>query len=288
LRHEQNVMQDRTVAILGTGEMGSAVAKRLLDGGGSVVVSVEGRSDVSRQRVAALGLPTVETANELIASADLVLSIVPPAQAHRSAETVVSALRAAPQPLTFVDCNAISPSAVRWIETFVRSAGATFLDAGIIGAPPRLGEAGPIFFVSGERPARMLALREAGLDVRALGPTVGAASGLKMSYAGITKGLTALCAIMQLHAREHGLDAELDAVLKETRPDLCQFLERAVPSMHPKAYRWIAEMREIAAYTTPDEAGERIYEGIARFFERIAREFSATGSPEERADRERE
>jgi hypothetical protein len=49
-----------------------------------------------------------------------------------------------------------------------------------------------------------------------------------------------------------------------------------LPAMYPKAYRFIAEMREIAAYTAPDEAGEHIYEGAARFYERVASEVAAT------------
>jgi 3-hydroxyisobutyrate dehydrogenase-like beta-hydroxyacid dehydrogenase len=265
-------MQIRTVAVLGAGEMGSAVAKRLLDGGCAVVVSLEGRSDASRCRVTALGIPTVETVGEAVAHGNLVLSIVPPAEALAAAHLVRSALRAAPRPLTYVDCNAVSPATAKEIEAIVRSADAAFVDAGIIGAPPRLGEAGPIIFVSGRQLAPVFDLREAGLEIRGLGTTVGSASALKLSYAGITKGLTALCALMQLQARAHGLGAELDAVLQETRPDLWHFLERAVPGMYPKAYRWIAEMREIAVYASPDEAGERIYEGAARFYEQVARE----------------
>jgi len=265
-------MRSGTVAVLGTGEMGSAVAKRLSDGGCSVVVSLEGRSDASRQRVTALGIPTVETVRDAVAHGNLVLSIVPPAQARAAAQLVRLALRAAPRPLTYVDCNAVSPATVQEIEAIARSADAAFVDAGIIGVPPRLGEAGPIIFVSGEQLTPMFDLREAGLDIRGLGPTIGSASALKLSYAGITKGLTALCALMQVQARTHGLGAELDAVLQETRPDLWHFLERSVPNMYPKAYRWIAEMREIAAYTSPDEAGARMYEGAARFYEHVARE----------------
>jgi hypothetical protein len=61
------------------------------------------------------------------------------------------------------------------------------------------------------------------------------------------------------------LGAELDAVLAETRPDLWHFLKDSVPGMYPKAYRWIAEMREIAAYAAPDDAADRIYEGSRAF-----------------------
>ena len=258
------------VAVIGTGEMGSAVAAALMRGGCAVTTVAGGRSAASRARVEALGIPTVESMAELAACAGLVLSIVPPAQAAAAADAYAGALRAAPRGAVYVDCNAVAPATVRQVEAVVRAAGAGFVDAGIIGGPPRAGESGPIVFVSGPHIEPAIALREAGLDVRAAGAAVGDASALKMSYAGVTKGLTAICALMQQHARAHGLGAQLDAVLQETRPDLWHFLERAVPGMVPKAYRWVAEMREIAAYTAPDEAGTRLYEGAARFYERVA------------------
>jgi 3-hydroxyisobutyrate dehydrogenase-like beta-hydroxyacid dehydrogenase len=260
------------VGVIGAGEMGSAVAGRLRDGGCSVVVSLEGRSDTSRRRLSALGLTSVQTMREIVEHAGMVLSIVPPGQALQVSGACAAALHASPKPLTYVDCNAVSPRTVREIEGVVRAAGASFVDAGIIGGPPRPGEAGPIVFVCGNESDDAIALRAAGLDVRALGPAVGSASALKMSYAGVTKGLTALCALMQQHARANGLGAELDATLRETRPELWTFLEKAVPGMYPKSYRWIAEMREIADYTAPDDAGQQIYHGVAQFFERIASE----------------
>ena len=263
-------MNNEFVAVIGTGEMGSAVAASLLRGGCSVATLIEGRSPASVARVASLDLATLASMEALVARATLVLSIVPPAQAAPVAEAFAAALRAAPRPITFADCNAIAPATACTVEGTVRGAGADFVDAGIIGGPPSAGTPGPIVVVSGPQTEAMTALRGAGLDVRAVGPAIGDASALKMSYAGVTKGLTALCALMQEHARAHGLGSQLDAMLKETRPELWQYLERSVPGMVPKAYRWIAEMREIAAYTAPDEAGEHIYEGAARFYERVA------------------
>jgi 3-hydroxyisobutyrate dehydrogenase-like beta-hydroxyacid dehydrogenase len=263
-------MKHRSVGVIGTGEMGSAVAKRLADGGCAVRVSLAGRGAASRRRIADLGVPTAESIGDAIAGASLVLSIVPPGQAGAAAGGFCAALRAAAQSAVFVDCNAIAPQTARAIAAHVASAGGGFVDGGIIGGPPRPGEPGPILFVSGEQAGEVLDLCDAGLDVRSLGVAVGTASALKMSYAGVTKGLTALCALMQRHARANGIGADLDAVLSETRPDLWNFLERAVPGMPPKAYRWVAEMREIAAYAAADEAAELIYEGLARFYERIA------------------
>src|SRR6266705_1709011 len=72
------------------------------------------------------------------------------------------------------------------------AAGAPFVDAGIIGGPPKPGGKGPAFYASGADAPRFAALRDHGLDVRVLDGAIGAASGLKMSYAGITKGFTAI------------------------------------------------------------------------------------------------
>ena len=75
-----------SVAVIGTGEMGSAVSKRLLDGGTTVKTSVGGRSPVSRERIAKLGVPAVDTPAALVEGANLILSIVPPGQAFAVAE----------------------------------------------------------------------------------------------------------------------------------------------------------------------------------------------------------
>jgi len=263
-------MEHRAVAVIGTGEMGSAVAKRLADGGCAVRVPLAGRGAASRRRIADLDLAHTESIGDAIAGAALVLSIVPPGQAGAAADEVCAALRAAPGSLVYVDCNAIAPRTTQRIAARIAAAGGRFVDGGIIGGPPRAGEPGPILFISGEHAGEVLDLCAAGLDVRSVGVAVGTASALKMSYAGVTKGLTALCALMQRQARASGIGAELDAALRETRPDLWNFLERAVPGMPPKAYRWVDEMREIAAYAAADDAAELIYDGMARFYARVA------------------
>jgi hypothetical protein len=43
-----------------------------------------------------------------------------------------------------------------------------------------------------------------------------------------------------------------------------------MPNMYSKAYRWVAEMEEIAAFGAADPATEAIYAGTARLYERIA------------------
>jgi hypothetical protein len=43
--------------------------------------------------------------------------------------------------------------------------------------------------------------------------------------------------------------------------------------MPPKAYRWVAEMHEIADFVSEDPAGHELYSGAAHFYEQIARDF---------------
>ena len=45
--------------------------------------------------------------------------------------------------------------------------------------------------------------------------------------------------------------------------------------MPPKAYRWVAEMHEIAGFVGEDPTAHELYEGAAHFYERIAADFEA-------------
>ena len=80
-----------------------------------------------------------------------------------------------------------------------------------------------------------------------MGPNIGQASGLKMCYAAITKGLTALGTELLVAGKAMGLAEPLRAELEQSQPELLAWLDRQVPGMPPKAYRWVGEMEEIAA-----------------------------------------
>jgi L-threonate 2-dehydrogenase len=263
------------VAIVAPGSMGAAVGARLAANGLEVVTALEGRSAASRERARAAGITVVP--ERRLAEADLVLSIVPPGAALAFAERAVPWLASAPRKPLFVDCNAVSPATVERIAERVAATGAPFVDAGIIGAPPREGRSGPHFYASGPHAARFAALSSHGLTIRVLDAPIGAASALKMSYAGITKGLTAVGAVMLLASVRAGVDAALRAELAESQPQLLSGFVRGVPSMFPKAYRWVAEMREIAAFAAADPAAATIFEGASSLYDRLARDAAGEG-----------
>jgi hypothetical protein len=96
---------------------------------------------------------------------------------------------------------------------------------------------------------------------------------MKMSYAGITKGFTALGAAMMLGATRAGTADALIAEMTVSQPALLQWLTSQVPKMHSKAYRWVAEMEEIAAFIHEDPAGTEFFHAAARLYTRIAADF---------------
>lgn len=239
-------MELHTVALLSPGDMGHSVGAVLTGHGLRVITCLGGRSDRTRALSAESGIEDVASYAELVSQAQVLLSIVVPAQAVALAERVAEAVRrTGAVSLTYADCNAIAPQTARQIEQIVTGAGARFVDAGIIGSPPGRGGRNR-FYVSGEHTEAMLALNAYGLDVIDLQGSAGQASGLKMCYAALTKGLTALCTELLTAAEALGISEPLAAELQESQGAMYGRMERGVPAMLPKAHRWIGEMEEIA------------------------------------------
>jgi 3-hydroxyisobutyrate dehydrogenase-like beta-hydroxyacid dehydrogenase len=271
------------VAIVAPGAMGAAVGKRLVDCGLKVLTSLAGRSQETAARAKAAGM-TAAIDSE-IAGADFILSILPPGDALALAQRFAPALKASNAKPVYVDCNAINPATVDRVAAAIAPTECPFVDAGIIGSPPpplpvpapQAGEGrvagSPRFYASGPVAPRFAMLRDYGLDVRVLGGAMNAASALKMSYAGITKGTQAIGAAMMLAATRAGSGDALLAELQSSQKQLFPWLKRQLELMPPKAYRWVAEMQEIAGFVGDDPAASDLYEGAARFYERFAEDF---------------
>ena len=260
------------VAVIAPGMMGAAVGKRLVDHGLKVLTALQGRSEETRQRAQAAGM--IPGSDAEIAAADLILSILPPGDAVALAQRFSPTLAASNSKPVFVDCNAVSPKTVERIAAVIAPTGAPFVDAGIIGQPPAPGDAGPRFYASGREAQRFARLKQFGLDVRVLDGPLSAASALKMSYAGITKGTQALGAAMLLAATRGGTADALLAELKGSQAQMLGWLKRSLSMMPPKAYRWVAEMHEIADFVGEDPAAHELYAGAAHFYEQIAEDFA--------------
>jgi 3-hydroxyisobutyrate dehydrogenase-like beta-hydroxyacid dehydrogenase len=235
-----------TIGILSPGEMGSGVGTVLHQRGARVITCLAGRGAGSRDRAIQAGFEDVADLETLVNQAEVVLSIVPPSVAGAVADQVAAAVRATGADVLYADCNAVAPSTAQGLARTLLAAGARFADAGIIGPPPT--RPGNRIFASGPGAHDLAALGQFGLDVRVLAGDVGQASGLKMCYAAMTKGLQALGAELLVAARLLGVEEALRSEQNEGQAlaAVRQFVERSLPSMPPKAYRWIGEMEEIA------------------------------------------
>ncbi len=261
-----------SVAIVAQGAMGTAIANLLVTHGANVVTSLQGRSDASRARAQSAGM--TEVAFERLGEADFVLSIVPPIAALRFAQDMSASLQRAQRKPVFVDCNAVSPGTVREVAAVIDATGTPFVDASIIGIAPKPGEPSPHLYASGEHAAKLSQLAGHGLDIRVLDGPVGAASALKMAFAGISKGTLAVAAAMILAASRAGAAEALQRELAESESALLKTLARRIPGSFPKAYRWVAEMQEIAEFAGEDRSAAAIFNGFSAFYERIAADVS--------------
>jgi putative dehydrogenase len=236
----------RTIAVVGTGDMGSAVGGALVRAGYRVVTAGHGRSAHSLALAAQEGIEDVGTLDAVVQCADLLLSILPPAAAATfAAEATAVMIKNGRRPL-FADCNAVAPATVAAIAQVVAPAGAPFVDVGIVGRGPRLGGERTRFYVSGPKRAALLALDCPSIAFVDLGPEIGRASALKMVYAALNKGTDALFAAVLLAAGRLGVR---DSLLQECAGSQQQALARMrarLPFLAATAERYVPEMAEIA------------------------------------------
>jgi 3-hydroxyisobutyrate dehydrogenase-like beta-hydroxyacid dehydrogenase len=248
--------------------MGAGIGRRLTENTVVVLTSLAGRSDASAKRAREAGMQPVE--ERALTDADFLLSIIPPGDALALATRLAPVLTAGNRKPIYVECNAISPPTMLKIADVIATTGCQFVGAGIIGPPPKPGSTNTKIYASGPAAKDLAVLNDHGLIVRVLEGPLTAASALKMSYAGITKGFTALGAAMMLAATRGGSAAALSAELSESRPDLLRYLSNQVPAMYSKAYRWVAELDEIASFIGDEHAEHEMLAAAARLYERIA------------------
>ena len=209
----------------------------------------EGRSRETRARAAGGGFEDLGTLAAVTAAADAVLSVCPPHGALALAEAVA----ATGFDGLYVDANAVSPATTLEIAKAAAAGGAQFVDGGIVG-PPAVRPGTTRLYLSGDAAAEPAALFEdSALEAIDLDADVGAASALKMCYAGFTQGSAALLLLLRAAARAYGVEDGLLGEWARSQPGLEKRSVRAAGAVAPKAWRFAGEMEEIAS--TLEEAG---------------------------------
>ncbi|HEX9685661.1 MAG TPA: DUF1932 domain-containing protein [Burkholderiales bacterium] len=274
-------MQIRNVGVVSPGDMGQAIAGRLKESGLSVHVALDGRSERTRTLAREAGLTDCGSMEKLVATCELVISVINPGEALNVSREAAAAIRKTGRKIAFADLNAVSPQTARAADRMIREAGGVFIDGGIIGPPPRAEKDRPRIYVSGPDAYLLESIQHPNLLIRVLSERVGDASGVKMCYAAMTKGTTALAVELLVAARELGVEQALEKELRESRGDVFEWQMKNIAVMPPKAYRWVPEMQEIAK--TFGELGltRRIFEGATDIYAMVAATPLGKESPEQ-------
>ncbi len=234
-------MNEPVVALLHPGEMGAAVGGCMAARGTRVLFAAEGRSGDSLARAKAAGLHDGGSLRSIVRESQIVLSICPP----HAALDVARATAAAGFKGLYVDANAIAPATTRAIGAVIAGAGGTFVDGGIIGPPPRPGARTRLYLAGPDSPRIADLFAGTPLGTVVLQQPIGAASAVKACYAAWTKGSIALMANIRALAAYEGIDGVLLQEWSESQGDLSK-RSGAITSSARKAWRWIAEMEELA------------------------------------------
>ena len=270
----------KTVGILSPGHMGHTVGQVLGSHGLRVITCLQGRSERTRSLAERAKVADVPTYQALVMEADLILSILVPAQASRAARRVAQATSETGAEIVYADCNAIAPQTTHQIGELITQAGGIFVDASIIGGPPR--KSGRTrFYASGPDVSTFEALNRFGLDVVVLGDAVGLASAIKMCYAALTKGLAALCTELLTAAQALGVSEALTNEFQMSQGALYEYMERGLPRMPPRSRRWIGEMEEISQTFAAVGLTPKMLAGAADMYRFVGATHLADRTPED-------
>jgi 3-hydroxyisobutyrate dehydrogenase/2-hydroxy-3-oxopropionate reductase len=138
-----------TIAVVGTGRMGSAMAIRLRESGADVVVHNRSRGSAERT-----GAPVADTAREAVAGADTVFVSLADDKAVLSVYAGSDGLAAGLRPGTVVlETSTIDPETVRMVAPLVAERDAALLDAPVSGSVPLVQRGELTFMVGGDAAA---------------------------------------------------------------------------------------------------------------------------------------
>src|SRR5262245_1958635 len=220
------------IGLMTPGDMGQALAQQISAKGFVVCTALERRSERSRTLARAAGLADLGTIGRLVAECDAVLSVMNPGAALHFARETAHALRASGRSTLIVDCNAIAPDTAHEIAGVIERAGGRFLDAGIIGPPPR-GGANTNLYVSGPGAADLEQFAGPQLAVHIVSDRIGDASAVKICYGALNKGTQALWLEVLIAAERLGVASVRAEQLRKSRGKLHDWVLSQFAAMAP-------------------------------------------------------
>ena len=233
------------IGILMPGDMGHGIAKVLIENNFEVWTFLKGRSERTKLLAQKAEINDAKNLNFFLDKVELILSIIPPEKAYEQAIIIANHKLKKSKKITYVDCNAISPSSSLEMQKLFYAKKIDFIDAGIVGLNPIIEKGETRLYVSGPNANKLDVLNGNGLIVKNLSNQIGQASAFKMIYASATKGAFALHAAVLTAAHKYNLYDEYVEELEFSKPDILKSMEKMVPKIPLDAKRWEGEMYEI-------------------------------------------
>tara|TARA_B100001142_G_scaffold44400_1_gene40474 strand:+ start:4316 stop:5155 length:840 start_codon:yes stop_codon:yes gene_type:complete len=266
------VTKSKTIGLLGMGDMGSSVAKYLLKSNFTVQTNLDGRSKKSTENAVKSNVQVVSF-ESMIKNSDLIISIIPPISSTKTSRKISTYSRKLSKSVNYLDANAISPKTTLQIETnFYKNSfkNSNYIDGSIIGTSPN-DKYKPRLYISGENSKNFLYLNSLAFEVINLGKKTELSSSLKMCYASLTKGSSALLISLILLAEKLNVLDHLFDELKHSQNDTLNTIKKSFPVISSKSERWIAEMEEIGSTYYENELNPGVFDNASYIYKLISK-----------------
>ena len=229
-----------TVAVLGTGKMGGAMAHRIKAGGFEVSVW-----DRTKSKAEALGVGRVaDSPADAIREAEVVISMLTGPQAVRDVYFGPAGVFDVAAGKTIVEMSTAGPDVLQDLAHAARVQGATLIAAPVIGSVPAV-EGGTLVILAGAARAEDLeaarpVLEQLG-EVQYVGE-LGNAAALKLVANSMLAIVSTAAAELMAAATRHGLDAER----------VFGILSRVAPGLKLREAGFVRDVHEPAMFATRD------------------------------------
>lgn len=259
-----------TVAILHCGDMGAALGRLLRETGVRVVTTCENRTHATEERAHASEIERLPGLSDVVDQSDIAISLVlPHAAVEMAREYADCHQRLSKKNSIFVDANSVGLDALRQVERVMAEREIPLVDAAIHGGAHRLQEVG-VLYLSGPSAGRVEDVCRGAVRVDHLGEQVGAATGIKLVLAGLSKTLAAMFLEIGVLAERTGILRSFLDNCHHFYPGVMDAVERTIPTYPRHAARRVGEVRDIVKLADSSGSPARLMQQAGDLIEIMA------------------
>ena len=238
-----------TIAFIGFGEAGQAIASGLREAGLETMAAWDillpkPQGTKLRAAAEAIGMHVAKSAADAVREAEFVISAVTAASSGDAAESVKPHLRGNP---FFLDINSVSPGRKQGTAKLLGAA-ARYIDVAVLAPIYPARHQTPMLIAGPHSQAVAPTLARLGMRASIAGTEIGAAAAIKMVRSVMIKGIEALTLECFLAAARAGVIDEVAASIRNNYPglDWAKIVPYNLERMAVHGERRAAEMEEVA------------------------------------------